>query len=199
MIKVNLRRSGAASPSTSVSQVAYTAIDEGVIDLPGLIIRVVVLLMAPAVLIYIETAKIRQLTAQLVQVNSEMSTLQAAVTQKEAKLAENGDLQAKAKELANKLQILMKLSKLRLREVKALDYIQSVIPEKVWLTDLKIANAKLELKGAALTDDELTLFVKGLENSAFFTNVLLVQAQEQKSAQGTFRQFEINSSVEGGE
>ena len=199
MIKVNLRRSGAVSQSTGVSQVAYTTVDEGVIDLPGLIIRVIILLMAPSVLIYIETAKINQLKAQLGQVNSEMSSLQSVVTQKENKLKENGDLQAKAKELTNKLQILTKLSKLRLREVKALDYIQSIIPEKVWLTDLQIANAKLELKGAALTDDDLTQFVKGLENSAFFTNVLLVQAQEQKSSQGTFRQFEINSSVESGE
>ena len=59
--------------------------------------------------------------------------LQAENTAKAAEVEKVKDVEVQAKELEDKLTILKLLSRLRLRQVKTLDFMQSSIPEKVWL------------------------------------------------------------------
>ena len=105
-------------------------------------------------------------------------------------------MKEKAKELANKISLLKVLARTRLREIKTLDFIQTNLPERVWLKELSFKAGDLLMKGSAVTDDELTVFIRALEKNRSFTKVLLVQAKEERTKDGTVKGFELTAKVE---
>ena len=106
------------------------------------------------------------------------------------------DVEKSAQVLEQKLTIMKKLSRVRLREVKALDYIQSILPEKVWFKDMRFDDNKLSLNGFAVGDDDLNELTRALENSVQFSNVIILQAKDEKLQNGTYKQFEISCTTE---
>lgn len=104
--------------------------------------------------------------------------------------------EADAKTLEDKLAIIKKLSRTRLREVKALDYIQEIIPDKVWLKQLNMDQEVVKISGYSMLDEDLSNFIQTLDKSAFFQEVLLTQAQEVASKSGSYKQFDISARLE---
>ncbi|MEO0337217.1 MAG: PilN domain-containing protein [Pseudomonadota bacterium] len=107
------------------------------------------------------------------------------------------DVEQEAKVLEDKIGILRELSRIRLREVKALDFLQSVTPEAVWFSSIEYTSLRFVFKGFAVTDDALSAFIRELENSAYFTEVILMKATEEKNADGTVKVFEIQAQSGG--
>jgi Tfp pilus assembly protein PilN len=97
------------------------------------------------------------------------------------------------------MKIMKALSRTRLRELKALDFLQTMIPERVWLNSLDYIDEKFRLKGLALTDDDLTDLIQALDKSSFFSEVVLLQAKETTSRDGTLKNFELTTTIEGQE
>jgi Tfp pilus assembly protein PilN len=159
MIKINLLRSqeqqrtddyGATEVAGALGPTKEEQLDVlkkiGVIMLPTLL------------LIGYEWYNIDFLTAQkdkafgaLKKVEKELNTLNS-----EMKLY--ADVEQEAKVLEDKIGILRDLSRIRLREVKALDFLQSVTPEAVWFKTISYTNLKFVFQGYAVTDDALSVF-----------------------------------------
>lgn len=160
------------------------------------VVNGLMLVVFPILLMFYEQHHIDQLNLQLRQTQSALSVKETTLQEKKAEAAKSGELKEKAKELANKIEILKKLAKIRLREIRALDFIQNNIPEKVWLSEMVFKEGQLKLKGRSMTDDDLTNFVNSLENSKYFTNVLLLQAREERLKEAALKTFEVSCNLE---
>ncbi|MBX7231965.1 MAG: PilN domain-containing protein [Bdellovibrionales bacterium] len=162
----------------------------------NLILNLLIILSLPVGLIYYERQEINKLKNKSNLISAEVADLDQALNNKKTEIENSSTLKEKAKELTNKISILKKLARLRIREIKAIDFIQGNIPEKVWLKDLNFKNGELKIHGRATTDDELSAFIHSLEKSKYFSGVLLLQAKEERSVEGSIKSFEISCSVE---
>ena len=177
---------GGTSGGTSAGSAANKAIAK----------NLVILLLFPGALIFYESYNLGIMRTKANQIALQVSERQQALQAKQNEIAQSADLKVKAKELANKIALLKVLARTRLREIKTLDFIQTNIPEKIWLKDLSFKSGALLMKGSAITDDDLTTFIRALEQNRSFTKVLLVQAKEVKGKDGSAKGFEITAQVE---
>ncbi|MGE0762500.1 MAG: PilN domain-containing protein [Bdellovibrionales bacterium] len=216
MIKVNLLQNRGSSARTQVGMtgVGGTATDfmgtssgtaSGTAGYTGsmsgannkrLVINLIVVMLIPGALIYYERSNLEELRHHANITNAEVAELQNQIEQKKTQIAQSVELKEKAKELANKIDILKKLSRIRLREIKALDFIQASMPEKVWLREMSFKSGALLIRGYSMTDDDLTMFVRSLEKSRNFSSVVLLQAKEERSKDGAVKNFEVSCNVE---
>lgn len=169
-------------------------------------IRLVLIASFTVGLMIFENQNIQDLNQQMQRLQSQVVELESASQAKKVELESVKDVEAQAKEMEDKLKVLAQLSKLRLREVKTLDFMQSSIPEKLWLKDLKFTSekeksseGKFVFKGASVSTEDLTEFVKRLEDSAYLNEVIVIKNQEvpiPSRSEGTMREFEFTAQVE---
>lgn len=128
--------------------------------------------------------------------SNEDANLKADVLRKRKVTEEAKIMQQQLKVIDNKIEIIKKLSKGRLREMKALDTLQTIIPEKAWFENLTYKDGSLEIKGFVLEDEDLGLFFRALEGRANFTRVILKKSQDKKTERGLIKEFFITCLVE---
>jgi Tfp pilus assembly protein PilN len=205
MIKVNLLRNRAegnrAPQGTSVTQVdGLTSIEAPTepmdsSQLKQFAIKFVLILSITGGMMLYESFNIDNLRDQLTNLNKINTDLQAEITKNQPVATKAKELQKKISDLESRIKIIKDLSRTRLREIKALDYIQNVIPEKVWLSSLEFADDKVKIIGDSMADDQLNKFLEQLDGKSYFQNVILLKAVETKSKDGTIKNFEIASSL----
>lgn len=199
MIKVNLIRNrvgDSASGTEAISSGRNESAREGLIKLACVAIFT-------GVLMVYESQNLRALNEESMRLQSQVQTLSAENAAKAAEVAKYKDVEVQAKELEDKLKILKLLSRLRLREVKTLDFMQSSIPEKVWLKNItydsdkvKVESGHFQFSGMAVATEELTEFVRRLEDSAYLQDVIVVKNQEVTNTKTSVRDFMFTAEVE---
>lgn len=203
MIKVNLLRNRIGEASTATSAVSEADRDRNNKIRDSLVKIACILLFTVGLMMY-ESQTIRALNEEQARVQAQVTKLQADATAKVAEAESVKDIETQAKELEDKLKILKLLSKLRLREVKTLDFMQSSIPEKVWLKGITYSSDKDKVEeghfiflGSALATEELTEFVRRLEDSAYLADVIVVKNQDVPITKSTsIRDFLFTAEVE---
>ena len=138
------------------------------------------------------TKKIKQDRKKLTK---QVSVLSKSLKQKELKAKEVAKYKVEGDDFKRKITAIKELSKMRLIELKALDYIQNIIPEKLWFTDVKYGESTFVIKGSAIEDNALSEFLKELESSSFFEEILIIQAKEIKDDTGSKVVFEIQTKL----
>jgi len=154
----------------------------------------VVLALTGGLMLY-ESFNIDNLKEQLKVLNKANTDLQAEITKNQPTAAKAKELQGKITELEARIKIIRDLSRTRLREIKSLDYIQNIIPEKVWLQQLDFTEDKVKIVGEAMGDDQLNKFLESLDGKSYFQNVVLLKAIEQKTKDGITKNFEISGTL----
>jgi Tfp pilus assembly protein PilN len=104
--------------------------------------------------------------------------------------------QEEKRKLDSQLDVIKRLSKERLKNVKSLDALQGIIPPKAWLSQLKIAENKVELEGYATDDIVISDFMQSLESSIYFSGVTLASSDETKREDGVVKKFMIKCTLE---
>ncbi len=104
--------------------------------------------------------------------------------------------QENKKQLQAKIDIIRALSKERVKNVKALDALQNIIPVKTWLTRIEIKESRVVMEGLATEDVEISNFMQGLEESVFFAKVILKGVTSDRSKEGVNKKFSIETSLE---
>lgn len=194
MIKVNLLKNrsmqggGDTTYAVSIDRGGNEAQKEAVI-------KIMLMAVFAVVLVFVENHNVDSLKEEQQRYMIQLNELQAEVDKLKAENSKVSELEKQSKELEDKMKIMKQLSKNRLRELKALDYMQTIMPERVWLTTLTYQDEKFSLKGFALTDDDLTDLIQALDKSVFFTDVILLQAKEQNTPDGTLKNFEITTAI----
>ncbi len=88
------------------------------------------------------------------------------------------------KQVKNKFKAIEKLQEGRTATVKILDEIVSSIPiDRLWLTELSLKENNVQLRGVALDNHTVALFMRRLETSPMCKSVNLINTR-QKSIQG---------------
>lgn len=198
MIRVNLLKTRA--PREATQQTGYTEASAGTPtdrkEQLQVLLKIAFLAASIAALMVHENLHIASLKSESDELQAKLVKLRADLAEKQKLTVGATNYEAEAKALQDKLAIMKNLAHLRLREVKALDYLQTILPQRAWFTDISFENEKLQLRGYSMADDDLNSLLKALETSVLFTNVVLLQAKETKVDAGTARSFEISASTD---
>lgn len=206
MIRVNLMRNrvGDSTVATSVGGGAGGGNEE----VREVIVKVACIFIFCLGLMIYENQNIRSLNEERARVQSTVSELETQAQAKSTEVEAIKDIAHQAQELEDKLKVLRLLSKLRLREVKTLDFMQSSIPEKVWLKSVRyeadregkesVERGHYQFDGSAVTTEDLSEFVKRLEDSAYLNEVIVMKNQESNPGgkSSTLREFQFTADVE---
>jgi len=205
MIKVNLLKNRAEGTSNKAAGATSTEFNyessydigtsEGTSSTKQIINKVLVIVLAVAGLMVYESYNIDSLTGQLRGLQAQNTKLTNELNEKKPIAEKAKALQKEIQELEVRIKAIKDLSKIRLREIRSVDYIQNVIPERVWLTEMSFKEESLRILGGALADDQLNRFLESLESKSYFKNVILLKSIEEKSKEGTIKRFEISATL----
>jgi type IV pilus assembly protein PilN len=95
------------------------------------------------------------------------------------------------KEYEEKLAVIRKLKKSKTGPVRALDDLASELPKRVWLSKMDETSGEVSFTGNALNNEDVSAFMKALEKSRYFNNVVLVSTSISKQGY----EFEITCTV----
>lgn len=201
MIKVNLlkNRGSVAENTTQMDfEMTVQASDKlglGTGTSSDSLLKIVILLI-PALLLYgYEKYNISQLEEERTSISMRLQSLTSEIDSNKPVVQKAKEMQKEIKELEERIILIKNLSKVRLREIKAIDYLQNVIPDKVWFSELDFKDTNFEAKGFSVSDEALNRFIEGLEGKSFFRNVILRQSVDQKTKTGTIKSFHFSSQL----
>jgi len=86
--------------------------------------------------------------------------------------------------IRTKLDTIQKLLQDRTTPPKLLVAVSSAIPKEVWLSSIKVEDAAISLQGDSLDFNQVSDFMKNLNESAFFKDVALKNTQQGKDESG---------------
>lgn len=204
MIRVNLMKNRVGDAGTGATAAIAQPSNEPS-HAREIVAKIAVILLGPIALYVYQGIHLRALDDEKANVTAEVARLTQEAAAKAAEADSVKDIEGQAKELEAKLKILKLLSHLRLREVKTLDFMQSSIPEKVWLKAIHYESVKDQVdvghftfEGGAMSTDDLAEFAKRLENSAYLSDVIIVKNQEiaMQGKSTTTRDFLFTAEVE---
>lgn len=169
MIRVNLLRnmgmSSATAMGTSIAGSEIVSVDVR----RQAAIKVVIILLFPVLLFIWEKLRLNSLQADKAQVQQRVDAVEA----EKASFGSAAPRVEKANRLKTKIEkeikIIRELAKNRLREVKALDQLQSVLPSGTWLDSIEMENGKVSLAGFALNEGSLTELLQALSGNVYFS------------------------------
>jgi type IV pilus assembly protein PilN len=177
MIKINLL------PKKDITQWA-ALVEQGV---SGIIVIVLVTLGLVGWTAYLK-GEVKDLDHKIASIKSELKELE----EDEAKIEEMKKTEAI---IQKRIDVIKKLEKRKTGPVRMLDEVSKVIPEKLWLKDLRNKGALLTLDGIAIDNETVALFMTRLEGSDQFENIELKVSKEKKLEDFKFKEFSLTCVV----
>lgn len=202
MIKINL-----ASPMTAgaPSAMGFSLGSGGESMVPPeemrkeLFKRAVLLLVGPLALFLYENQNVPGKMNELAAKNQSLTELQNYNSKQAASVAEIKKFKEDEALIESRISALEKISKDRNREIRVLDLLQTVMPEKAWLTRLQINPDRVSVQGLALSDYEVSVLLESLTKSVFLIDVNLVSSTEVTQDGVPLKNFEISCLFERSE
>jgi len=105
------------------------------------------------------------------------------------------DLEKKREALKAKLRVIEDLKARKIGPVRILDDLNSAIPEKSWLIEVKDKNGILRIDGIALDNQTIADFVKQLQKSPYFPRVDLLEARQEEVRGVKMKRFAISAKI----
>ena len=99
------------------------------------------------------------------------------------------------KELEQKLQVIEKLKKGKTGPVRALDDLSAEIPNRIWITEMTEKAGAVILEGRALDHEDVSVFMKALQKSKYFSGIELGFSKTKKTKDGLLYEFKITCAV----
>jgi type IV pilus assembly protein PilN len=96
-------------------------------------------------------------------------------------------------EIERKLAVIDRLERSRTGPVRILDEVATRMPERMWLTDMKLSGGELSLGGYGIDNETIAAFLTSLEDSEFISNVQLEKTELQESKGLKLNEFRIKA------
>ncbi|MFM6928606.1 MAG: PilN domain-containing protein [Bdellovibrio sp.] len=158
--------------------------------------RLLVILIPTAGLYVYQTQNIPGKQAELSSKQQVLTELQSYNEKQAASVAEIKKFKEDEAIIEARISALDKISKDRNREIRVLDLLQGVIPEKAWLTKIQLNPEKVVIQGMAISDYEVSQFLESLTKSVFLMDVNLVSSAESVIDGVNLKKFEISCVLE---
>jgi type IV pilus assembly protein PilN len=110
-------------------------------------------------------------------------------------IGEVNEFTTKKKELEDKLKVIQQLKKGKTGPVRALDDLATEIPKRVWVLSLTEAGGEVTLRGEAIDHEDVSAFMKALQKSKYFSDIVLIYSKAASTSGSQFYQFEITCKV----
>ena len=181
MIKVNLLKNTGLEGAAISSQpgMHIVAVDQQKLAIG----KVAVMLVFPGLVWVYESINISSLSQSL-------AAIQKQVTELDAEKQKYGDAAPKVekftkekKRIDQHLDGIRELAKNRLREVKALDMLQTITPNQVWFDKILIDGSHVKATGYSNTDEGIETLYAQLSHSAMFSS-FEPKSQSQETVNG---------------
>lgn len=134
------------------------------------------------------TRTINQLDESINQLTQEKARLAPIIAQVE-------EYQAKLAELEEKERLIERLKSEREGPVRMLDALSGELPDFVWLTELTQRAGSVTIDGMAASLVSVADYIRKLEDSDWFQNVELVNAQVNNSEDQEFTEFQLRTQI----
>jgi Tfp pilus assembly protein PilN len=200
MIKVNLatrKQSGVFGDSKNSKANSFGKVNlDQVKDLPlrKLIVPIVVCFLGNYMLDGYKEDELKKLDQTLSKVNSDSTKLQNELNKLRGYDSIKKTLDADEITIKTKLETIQKLIADRSAPPKILVSVATMIPKDVWLSELKTEKLDITMKGSSLGFNQISDFMKSLNESAYFMDVDLKNSQQSKDSSGDeFAVFELKA------
>jgi Tfp pilus assembly protein PilN len=163
----------------------------------GALVRLILILAVPAGLAVYEQENLGTLRKELAKINNDINQMNA----EQSNLSKVHDVVqqhvADRDRIQADIESLKLLSKIRLRETRALDEFQNIMPRQVWLGAIRVQKLKFEIVGYSTKSEDISMFLKSMEESSKFNEVLLSSTTEEPNVMGmNIKRFEVSGSLE---
>ncbi len=191
MIKVNLLRNLGASVSVSGTNVVTSTVVSTDAQKQGLK-RLLVILAGLAMVIAWERYNLSTKQAESDVLSAEALRLQTERQKYGDAAPIVGKYNIQKTMLEAQIKVLASLTVNRLREVKLLDAIQSILPQKAWLREVHVEAGKATMIGFAPTDQDVSELYKALEKNVLFSTVKVKTQETDGPETGRVQKFEFS-------
>lgn len=193
MIEINLL--GEKGKEKKKASLGPTQFDAFRPFLVPMILSVIVLYTPHYILEETIAEKKAQLQEEIKVADAELTKNKAREKELSAVITKVDSLRNQQAEIQIKIASVERVVSTRLYPVPVLDGISQIIPKFVWLTEMEYKNSQspalIILQGNALTNEILSDFLAGLQESTLFTNIRLEESLHKEEKDIAFKQFKI--------
>jgi type IV pilus assembly protein PilN len=112
-----------------------------------------------------------QLNERIELAKARVSQMQRDIDQFKPQLEQVAAFRQKKAELEKKIDVIDELDRARSGPVRVMSELASRTPERLWLTSVSTAAGKIHLKGESMDNELVAVFLRGLGDSEYFTEV----------------------------
>lgn len=144
---------------------------------------------------------IAEVDAQIAEIDSKDALLMSELSKTSGYEQTKRNLEQDEKTIRTKIKTIQELILDRTTPPKILMALSEAIPKDVWLRDFKLQNRRFTISGSANGMDVVSDFMKGLEETIYFKNIVLRSSKTettQKAGRQT-AQFELEGERRDGE
>lgn len=127
--------------------------------------------------------------------NSRAQDLEVELTAIQKRTAEVRELEAKRKLLREKLAVIATLKRNQTGPVRVMDDLNTALPDKAWIREVKEKDNVLRIVGMALDNQTIAAYMKGLETSDYFERVELIEARQSLWKGSKLKLFTLSTKV----
>ncbi len=187
MIKINLLKAVTGASGKPDEVVSETSVEsnKGIFLLLGLPLMMII---ADYSLKKVAENKLLKVRVNIDKLGQELMNLQE-------QSAESLVLAVQKKGLEKKFTEVKDILEGRFDAIKAIDSLQSFLPDQTWFEKITLSGEELKLTGTSASADEIAIFLKALNESLFFKKVRVEKIEEIEKESGNMHNFRIKCKV----
>lgn len=115
--------------------------------------------------------------------------LEQEIKRLDVKIKKIDALKQKRTQLLDRMKLIQELQGNRPVIVRFFDELARIMPDDLYITDLSLSGAKVSIKGRAMSNQQISAFMRNLDDSPWFKNPNLISVRAQKN--GVFNEFDM--------
>ncbi|MEW6616183.1 MAG: PilN domain-containing protein [Thermodesulfobacteriota bacterium] len=127
--------------------------------------------------------------------NNEIKSTEDEINRLDKVVGDVKEYQKRKKELEDKIKVIDMLSRKKTGPVQILYELSKSTPNRLWISSLQETDLKLTLSGIALDNETIASFMKNMERSTYFSDIELIQSQQEIWEGLKLKRFDITCQV----
>jgi type IV pilus assembly protein PilN len=112
-----------------------------------------------------------EMNDRIVMARARVGQMQRDIDQFKPQLEQVAAFRKKKAQLEKKIDVIDELDRARSGPVRVMSELASRTPQRLWLTSVKTEGGTIHLRGASLDNELVAVFLRGLGDSEYFTEV----------------------------